>query len=782
MADGKVTYEFEADYSGLENDVKKAEKIVSDSSDEVAKKQKENDKEVAESARQATDEKVKAVTEGNKEIAKSSDEIKNKLSALNKEYDDNKQHIQSVKEAVNELTKEKNSLVMTLENVPSSFPNYNKYEQDLEKVNKKLEEARFALAEFNTEQTTLKLKIKDTERELTGQAKGLQNVADSANKTKTSTRGVTTDLTAFIRAIQTGNLSVQTFSRALLGIAGPIGIFAAALGGVITLVKKFNDEKEESRKRLDAAAQSLAQSSEASRREYDELSKLVREYERLGSQTNITSDEKNSLAEIQNKLNSSFLTEEQRINNSTKSYREQLILLREISELKFDEAMRAAEDSHLVASGAYYDIPNMRLELAKVNWNFRRDISKASEQAILDLSNEFENLKANLLDDAGVSVTVTGNAKEQLDALMAVRRALIQNGDSYSKLFATIDTAITAAEKTTKNYVDETRNLADMQRIASGEIEDATNSIEEQTDTIEKNTDVLEDNQKAAQNLESSARRLSNAFAEVNENGSLTVETTLALIDAGYAAALAIDNETGAVRINAAAYRDLAQAKLEAQQADYAAQMIELRGQRNSMSSRVNHHNMSVTVPQIQEIDNQIKILELQNAAVGNISNNIDSVISGTYGRSSSSSSPRQSVTRAPTERLQRPESSGGNIISITSYVPTIWDDVATANAKLERGLGASIVGNSSTGKLVTGLETLSDNVGNISVPTAKISTTKEATLRDVVSAINDLKDSPTPKQPLNINLTARDLTIGRVAVADINEMTERDGKSPLNR
>ena len=125
---------------------------------------------------------------------------------------------------------------------------------------------------------------------------------------------------------------------------------------------------------------------------------------------------------------------------------------------------------------------------------------------------------------------------------------------------------------------------------------------------------------------------------------------------------------------------------------------------------------------------------------------------------------------------------SGGNVISITSFIPTIWDDVETANKKLRKGLGASVVGNSSTGKLVSGLETIADNAGNVSVPGARVITTaKEATLQDVVTAINGLKGSA-PKQPLTVNVLVPRGVVGQAAIDDINEFTERNGRSPLIR
>lgn len=82
---------------------------------------------------------------------------------------------------------------------------------------------------------------------------------------------------------------------------------------------------------------------------------------------------------------------------------------------------------------------------------------------------------------------------------------------------------------------------------------------------------------------------------------------------------------------------------------------------------------------------------------------------------------------------------SGGQTINITSYIPTVWDDAAKANEKLiAGGVAASLVGNSKSGKLISGL------TSNTAAEVRAASTT-EATLNDVVKAIKGL-NSQIPK------------------------------------
>ena len=57
----------------------------------------------------------------------------------------------------------------------------------------------------------------------------------------------------------------------------------------------------------------------------------------------------------------------------------------------------------------------------------------------------------------------------------------------------------------------------------------------------------------------------------------------------------------------------------------------------------------------------------------------------------------------------------------------------------------------------------------------------KETTLGDVVSAINSLERADEKRKiSLTVDLHARSLAIGTVAVEDINDMTRMNGQSPL--
>lgn len=99
------------------------------------------------------------------------------------------------------------------------------------------------------------------------------------------------------------------------------------------------------------------------------------------------------------------------------------------------------------------------------------------------------------------------------------------------------------------------------------EVTEAVNELESESPVeveFAVSTEELDAAKESVKSLSSSCKTLADAFKEQNENGSLSVDTILDVIDAGYGAALAVDAETGAVTLNADMYLVLAQAELAA--------------------------------------------------------------------------------------------------------------------------------------------------------------------------------------------------------------------------
>lgn len=120
---------------------------------------------------------------------------------------------------------------------------------------------------------------------------------------------------------------------------------------------------------------------------------------------------------------------------------------------------------------------------------------------------------------------------------------------------------------------------------------------------------------------------------------------------------------------------------------------------------------------------------------------------------------------------------SQGNFISITSYVPTMWDNDQTA--ALKSLIGKDVLGKTASAHQINAL------TGAISGAAESSSASKEADLADVINAITKLQRKVERFEnafgDMTIELTAGDLTIGKACVRDCNIMAKRSGKSPFN-
>lgn len=124
-----------------------------------------------------------------------------------------------------------------------------------------------------------------------------------------------------------------------------------------------------------------------------------------------------------------------------------------------------------------------------------------------------------------------------------------------------IDAANAAIEEADRQIEFLSESMADYTPTVSA----ATDSTDDLMETTEEQTDAAEELRNSSTALSRTVATLSKALQEQADSGSISLDTALDLIDAGYAAALAIDTETGAITVNKDAYIALAQAKIDEQ-------------------------------------------------------------------------------------------------------------------------------------------------------------------------------------------------------------------------
>lgn len=150
----------------------------------------------------------------------------------------------------------------------------------------------------------------------------------------------------------------------------------------------------------------------------------------------------------------------------------------------------------------------------------------------------------------------------------------------------------------------------------------------------------------ATKEIESSVGGISDAFAEQAENGKLSAETILSVVEAGYAAALEIDEETKAVKLNADAYIMLAGAKIQEQIASLTISRDALVNKANKEAEALDNVTASVQELTVWKMalsaanSTAINDYNAQIAALQNLFDNLSVITAGEYGGGGGSSDP----------------------------------------------------------------------------------------------------------------------------------------------
>ena len=161
-----------------------------------------------------------------------------------------------------------------------------------------------------------------------------------------------------------------------------------------------------------------------------------------------------------------------------------------------------------------------------------------------------------------------------------------------------------------KNVLVEQRNELEETASKLKEYETAMNFDEEKA-SIDATTESIG-------KLNSSMKTLSGAFAEINENGTISVETLLTLIENGYATAIMYDRQTGAITLNKRVLEELDKARIQ-------AMIDELE-----LSKATSTHTAEI---------------EAQILALKNLQNNWSGIYSGDYSGNSSSTTSSTATT-----------------------------------------------------------------------------------------------------------------------------------------
>lgn len=388
----------------------------------------------------------------------------------------------------------------------------------------------------------------------------------------TATKAATAAQATF-NAVGAANPYVLLGSLALAAVSAIGGAFAMSVGNAADSVDK-----------LHSSIGSMASEAQSFVDENKKLSQIISDYKNISESSADVTTKAEQLNAIQQTLNATFSDSASNIDLVNGKYEEQLKLLknlsedqknREINRIKKDLATSSKEIKEIEGNsftfdfqytGKSKDILDERINSLMEKYNTNPAFAKI-------------NIPFGMTAESGSFSTLIQYADidEQIDIYQSLKDAILETGEANGELSDTYDTVFDRLKELQdiKNNNDSLKDsLAALTTATDGNAaatETTTTKTKENTETKNNNIKTTEELADSTSTLVKNLNELASAYAEQGKNGNISYDTMLKLIDAGYTQCISLDNETGKIKLNTEAYKELAKAKLASQIAEYDA-------------------------------------------------------------------------------------------------------------------------------------------------------------------------------------------------------------------
>lgn len=350
---------------------------------------------------------------------------------------------------------------------------------------------------------------------------GIGNVISAAvsaiRSFTTATKEATTAQAAF-NAVGAANKYVFIASVVLTAIAG-IATFAATTHNATQSVEE-----------LTQAASKLSDEAQKSAEKLETLKDITSKYEESSHKIQTAAEKTQTLKDLQEQLNSVYGGTSQVIDLVNGSYEENI--------KKLEEATQA----------------EIKLARAKAQGTIStlQKLQKEDYQTVAEVMPDEINLNGTFREKANWF-------EEYVDFLNKTNYSE-NNSEHYNEIV-----------KQWEFYVEKADELDNAQKVLSETTENNTQKTNENNASKYSNAKTTEELADSTSTLVKNLNELASAYAEQGKNGNISYDTMLKLIDAGYTQCISLDNETGKIKLNTQAYKELAKAKLASQIAEYDA-------------------------------------------------------------------------------------------------------------------------------------------------------------------------------------------------------------------
>lgn len=378
----------------------------------------------------------------------------------------------------------------------------------------------------------------------------------------TATKAATTAQAAF-NAVGAANKYVFIASVVLTAIAG-IATFAATTNNATQSVEE-----------LTQAASELSDEAQKSVDKTKTLEEVMAKYGEVANSTKSAAEKTQTLKDLQEQLNSAYGDTKDAIDLVNDSYTENIKKLQEATEAERENARiqaQAAVNKNNQAQRVLTEegITNTRNNVGQELGGSTIGIKDIENGTITNPNIKIGNAPIGMGTGGTIRVVKIGGETfaEKAQAYLDYAHYLESVGQKESEIYNIV------AEKH-KEYTNLSKQAAEDEALLAAATETTTKKTEENTETKNNNIKTTEELADSTSTLVKNLNELASAYAEQGKNGNISYDTMLKLIDAGYTQCVSLDNETGKIKLNTQAYKELAKAKLASQIAEYDAKIAE---------------------------------------------------------------------------------------------------------------------------------------------------------------------------------------------------------------
>lgn len=480
--------------------------------------------------------------------------------------------------------------------------------------------------------------------------------------------GTVSAIKSFTTATKAATTAQQIFNAT--GAASPYVLIGSAIFGVVGAVTGFaiatGNAADKAQDLADKTTQ-LAQNVKNAAEDAHSLDDITEKYAEISTTLDESIDKKRELESLQQSLNNLYGDEAGQIDLVNGKYEEQIALLKGLNEA---ERIRKLNEAKSALSEAETAKANVTTDTVKFTIN---GDAKGRDAVGKDLMRIFDDyfgkespggealISFNAKSNNDLEFVVNGTIDQKIETLTKMRQAILDSGQadgSLSEAYNIIYDKLSNYQTIKQNVDDLNSSIEILNRTAKETTETESDSIPVINDIVkstEELSEIAEQNKQSTAELSSEYKKLTSALDEYNDAGSLSIDTALNLIDSGYSACVAIDKETGAIKLNIEAYKDLAREKIEAQKQSLILERRELNLANAMLATQAASAAQSQDLATLREIQAQIsandkriqEINAIDSTLYNTIENNIDtwgtSDYKNPYQSSSKSSSSKSS-------------------------------------------------------------------------------------------------------------------------------------------